>query len=103
MPRSRTKTKAAAAPRKRAAATPARARSATIVRHNRAPVWQLATVAAALLFGLLGLAVHVFWIVSIVLMSVLFGLIAATIRGREVIPEIVADVREIAAEVSGDS
>jgi hypothetical protein len=42
---------------------------------------QLAILGAALVFGLIGLAVHFLWFISIVFMALLAGLMAAEIRG----------------------
>jgi hypothetical protein len=71
------------------------------VQDPRGPIRQLAIIALALVCGLLGLAVHVFWLAAIVLMSVLFGLIAANVRGgRGVIPELVAEVQGVADDLS---
>jgi hypothetical protein len=67
---------------------------------DRGPVRQLAIVGLALVCGLLGLVVHVFWLAAIVLMSVLFGLIAANVRGRGVIPELMAEAQGIADNLS---
>jgi uncharacterized membrane protein len=68
----------------------------------------MAILALALLCGLVGLAVHVFWFVSIVLMAVLLGLAAAALRrrpGSGVVSEVVAEAKSVATEISsaGDS
>ena len=55
---------------------------------------------SALVFGLLGLAIHVFWLASIVLISIALGLIAADVRGRGVLPEVVAEAKSVAAEIA---
>lgn len=64
---------------------------------------QVVILGLALAFGLIGLAVHVLWLVSIVLMAVVFGLIAATLRGsrgRGVISEVTAEAKSIAADIT---
>jgi hypothetical protein len=74
----------------------------TAQRRSAAPAAarQIIVLALALAFGLLGLAVHVFWLVAIVLMSVTLGLIAAEVRGRGVLPELAAEAKSLAAEIS---
>lgn len=64
---------------------------------------QIAILALAILLGLVGLAVHVVWLGSIVLMSVLLGLIAADVRGRRgrgVISVLVAEAKNVAEDVT---
>jgi hypothetical protein len=51
-------------------------------RDSTRRVEQLVLIALAILLGFIGLAVHVIWFGSIVLMSVLFGLIASGLRGQ---------------------
>jgi hypothetical protein len=66
-------------------------------------VEQVVILGLAIAFGLVGLAVHVLWLVSIVLMAVVFGLIAATLRGsrgRGVISEVAAEAKSIAADIA---
>jgi len=66
-------------------------------------VEQLAVVGLALLLGLVGLAVHVLWVVSIVVMAILFGLIASGLRGdtdRGVVSEVVSEVKIMAEEIA---
>jgi hypothetical protein len=72
-------------------------------------VEQLAILALALVFGLVGLAIHVLWFAAIVLMALLLGLMASELRGRRdggVISEVATAVREeakkVAADVTGD-
>jgi hypothetical protein len=57
---------------------------------------QLIIALAALGSGVLGLAIHLFWIVSIVLMALLAGLIGAEARhqrGHGLVAEVVAEAR----------
>ena len=64
---------------------------------------QIAILALAIICGLIGLAVHVFGLASIVLMSVLLGLIAADVRGRRgrgVISELVAEAKNVAEDIT---
>jgi len=59
-------------------------------------------VGLTLILGLIGLAVHIAWIVAIVVLGILFGLMAAELRGRRtggVISEVVAAVVAEAKEV----
>lgn len=66
----------------------------------------LAVITLALLFGLIGLAVHVLWIVSIVLMAMQFGLIASALgngRGRSVISEVAEEVVTVVEEIKSGS
>jgi hypothetical protein len=96
-------------PRKRAVKTPAsevpadlsggRARERSAVRGAVRQREQIVMLAAAIVLGLAGLAVHVLWLAAIVLMSVLLGLIAADMRvrgGGGVVNELVAGVKSIA-------
>lgn len=75
-------------------------------RESARQVEQLALLALALGFGLVGFLVHLFWIVSVVLMSVLLGLIAANLRTSRsrggVISDVVSEVRGIADDVTSD-
>ena len=69
--------------------------AATGRRESTRLVEQLVILALALVFALIGLAVHVLWIPAIVLMSVLFGWIASELRGRSgggVISEVATTV-----------
>ena len=78
--------------RKRSAKTPSEPAGMLTERPNEMPstesrrsgaeVEQIAILSFALLCGLVGLAVHVLWFVSIVLMAVLLGLTAAAVRRR---------------------
>jgi hypothetical protein len=55
-------------------------------------------VVAAIVFGLLGLFVHVLIVVSIVLMALLLGLLAAearTQRGRGIVSEVVNEAKVV--------
>jgi hypothetical protein len=64
---------------------------------------QIAILALAIICGLIGLAAHVFMLASIVLMSVLLGLIAADVRGRRgrgVISELVAEAKNVADDIT---
>jgi hypothetical protein len=64
---------------------------------------QLAILGVALLFGLIGLAVHFLWFVSIIAMALLAGLMAAEIRGargRGVISEVVTEAKIVVEEIS---
>jgi hypothetical protein len=65
-------------------------------------VEQLVLLALAILLGLIGLAVHVLWFGSIVLMSVLFGLISSGLRGQRggVIAEMATTVMVEAKSVA---
>jgi hypothetical protein len=63
---------------------------------------QLIILVAALGFGLVGLAVHILWIVSIVLMALLVGLIGADARrqrGHGLVAEVVAEARGVADDI----
>jgi hypothetical protein len=112
MPRPRSTTKTTAPARKTRSVRKPRTASRAQAIHSespdlhsvqdpRGPIRQLAIIGLALVCGLLGLVVHVFWLAAIVLMSVLFGLIAANVRGgRGVIPELVAEVQGIADDLS---
>jgi hypothetical protein len=75
--------------------------------HNRrklsGQLEQLMILGVALLFGLIGLAVHFLWFISIVFMAILAGLIAAEIRGargRGIISEVVAEAKNVVEEIS---
>ena len=60
-------------------------------------------LAVAIILGLIGLAVHVFWLGSIVLMSVLLGLLAADVKGRRgggVVSELVAEAKDMAGDIT---
>jgi hypothetical protein len=117
MPRPRTKAKAPTATRRKTTAakvSPVRRarsiRSKTAAaepgdgaqRRSAAPAAarQIIVLLFALGFGLLGLAVHVFWLASIVAMSVALGLIAADVRGRGVLPELAAEAKGVVAEIA---
>ena len=66
----------------------------------------LALVALALIFGFIGLAVHVVWIVAIVLMAILFGLLASEMGnrgGRSVISEVAGQVGAVVEEIKSGS
>jgi len=72
-------------------------------RESTQLVQQLAVLAVAILLGLIGLAVHFLWIPTIVLMSILFGLIASGLRGQRVggvIAEVTTTVMAEAKSVS---
>ncbi len=63
---------------------------------------QLIIVVVALGFGLLGLAIHFLWIVSIVLMALLVGLIGAEgrrQRGHGLVAEVVAEARGFVEDI----
>ena len=65
---------------------------------------QIAILVLAIVFGLIGLAVHVFALASIVLMSVLLGLIAAGIRNHRdgsVIAELTAEAKDALTDMTG--
>jgi hypothetical protein len=74
----------------------------TARRDSTRLVEQLVLLAVAILLGLIGLAVHVLWFGSIVLMSVLFGLIASGLRGQRggVIAEMATTVMVEAKSVA---
>jgi hypothetical protein len=75
---------------------------ALVPRSAGAQVEHIAILSLALVSGLLGLALHVFWFVSIVLMAVLLGLIASTVRrrpGSGVVSEVVAEAKSVAADI----
>jgi hypothetical protein len=75
--------KAGPGPRRRVRKTNTRtAEVESAQRDSTRLVEQLALLAVAILLGLIGLAVHVLWFGSIILMSVLFGLMAAGLRGK---------------------
>jgi hypothetical protein len=66
-------------------------------------VEQLGVIALALVCSVIGFAVHAFWLASIVLMAILFGLVAAELRsarGRGVISEVMSEARVITEEVT---
>jgi hypothetical protein len=76
----------------------------TASRESAQQVEQLAVLSAALLFGLIGFAVHVLWFASIVMMAALLGLMASGLRrrgDRGVVSEVVSQVKLMAAEISG--
>jgi hypothetical protein len=74
---------AASRPRRRVAKRAHRTDGIDVARRDSTRlVEQLALLTAAIVLGLIGLAVHVMWFGSIVLMSVLFGLIASGLRGK---------------------
>lgn len=57
----------------------------------------------ALVFGLVGLAIHILWLASIVLMAVLLGLAAAAVRrrvGGEPFTEVMAQAWTVVPEIS---
>jgi hypothetical protein len=72
-------------------------------------VEQLAILALALIFGVIGFAVHFFWFPAIVLMAALFGLIASGLRGTrggvfsEVVSTVVTETRSIAEATAHDA
>jgi hypothetical protein len=62
----------------------------------------LIILVAALVFGVLGLAVHFLWFVSIVLMALTLGLLGAEIRrhrGHGLVAEVVAQAKGLADEI----
>lgn len=68
---------------------------------------QLAILALALLFGVIGLALHFFWFPSILLMALLFGLSASELRSRrgggvisEVVTTVVAEAKGVAEDIT---
>jgi hypothetical protein len=72
-------------------------------------VEQLAILALAIIFGLIGLAVHVLFIVAIVVMAVLFTLMASELRGKRsgsiasvVVSSAVAEAKSFAADLTSD-
>lgn len=112
MPRPRTKSPATPAKRTASAKTGTarvRRRSASTAAgvakraplDDRAAIRHLALLGVTIVVSLLGLAIHVLWLVAIVLMAMLFGLIAATVRGRGVIPELVAEAHSVADDLTG--
>jgi hypothetical protein len=63
---------------------------------------QLLIAVAALAFGLVGLAFHALWIVSIILMALLVGLLGSEARrqrGRGLVAEVVAEAKGLADEI----
>jgi uncharacterized membrane protein len=57
---------------------------------------------AAIVFGILGLFIHILVVVSIVLMALLLGLIAAEARsqrGRGIVSEVVNEAKVVIEEV----
>jgi hypothetical protein len=75
-------------------------------RTSTRQIEQLALLTLALVFGLIGLAVHVLWFVSIVLMAVQLGLIASELgnrRGRGVISEVAEEVMTVVDEIKTGS
>jgi hypothetical protein len=68
-------------------------------------VEQAVILALAILFALAGFAFHFLWFIAIVLMAILLGMIASTVRGRRghgVVSEVVAEVRVMAEEIAGN-
>jgi hypothetical protein len=70
-------------------------------------VEQLALATLALLFGLIGLAVHVLWFVSIVLMAIQLGLLASEFGsrrgGKGIISEVTHEVATVVEEIKSGS
>jgi len=72
-------------------------------------VEQLVILALALVFGVIGFAVHFFWFPAIVLMAALFGLIASGLRGTrggvfsEVVATVMTETRNIAEATAPDA
>lgn len=66
----------------------------------------IAVVSLTILFGLLGFAVHTFWIVAIVLMALLWGFLVSelgSLRGSgasETMKAVVAEARDVKDEVA---
>jgi Flp pilus assembly protein TadB len=63
---------------------------------------QLMILVAAIVFGILGLFIHILVVVSIVLMALLLGLIAAEARsqrGRGIVSEVVNEAKVVIEEV----
>jgi hypothetical protein len=70
-------------------------------------VEQVGILALALVFGLIGFAVHAFGLAAIVLMAVLLGLIASGLRGRrgggvisEVATAVSAEAKNLAEDIA---
>ena len=66
---------------------------------------QLAVILLAIVFGLIGFAVHILWFASIILMAILFGLVASEVRGRRgggVISDVATTMVEEAKSVAED-
>ncbi len=66
----------------------------------------ISVMSLAILFGLLGFALHIFWIVAIVLMALLWGLLVSELgslrgggRTSETMKAVVAEAREVKDEV----
>jgi Flp pilus assembly protein TadB len=80
----------------------ARKRATDESARRHATVEHLAVLAAALVCGVLGLAVHLLWIVAIVLMALLFGLLATELRGGRggIVSELVSEGKTVVAEIS---
>jgi hypothetical protein len=71
------------------------------IQSSRREIQQIEVLCVAILFGAFGFALHFLWFVSIVVMSVLLGMIAAEARGRRsVISEVVADVKNVADDIA---
>jgi hypothetical protein len=77
-------------------------------RQRTRRVEQLALLSLAIIFGLIGLAAHVLWIVSIVLMALLWGFIASELGSSrreggvisDVVTAVVSETRDVTKEVS---
>jgi len=75
---------------------------ASLVHRPSSQSEQLVILVGALAFGLLGLAIHFLWIVSILLMALLLGLIASEIGGRHgrgIVAEMVNEVKVVVDEI----
>jgi hypothetical protein len=99
--------KAATRPRRRSPKKAVQADGVEAARRDSTRlVEQLVLLALAILLGLIGLAVHVMWFGSIVLMSVLFGLIASGLRGQrggviaEMATTVIVEAKSVADGIS---
>lgn len=73
------------------------------LRGSGTEVEQVVILSLALVFGLVGLVIHVLWIASIVLIAILLGLAAAALRrrtGRGAVSEVAAQAKNVVAEIS---
>lgn len=103
-----TNRKAVSRPRRRTPKAAARASEVDAARRNSTRLTeQLVLLAMAILLGFIGVAVHVVWFGSIVLMSILFGLIASGLRGQrggviaEMATTVMVEAKSVADGISG--
>jgi hypothetical protein len=94
------------------APSPETARGDARLRRTAArQIEQLAVLTLAIIFGVFGLALHGLWIGAIILMALLWGYLASTIRSRRdtggvvsnVVSTVLEEVRDIADEIADKS